>query len=286
MQWELFSPKIQAVPAVASDETGGLPGRVTPDDPILIWQNYLTNPTNPQMLAVTRPPSSRQFTIPVLSLLCVGIALALSGWKWSQGKGFSRGTLTATIAAVAIAVVSLPFANATITNPFKEPVVLSEQEAKDILSSLLYNVCRSFDHHDEGLIYDRLEKSISGELLADVYLETRKSMEVKNQGGLRISVKEVTVNEIELHDDNASERTYRCRWRVSGWIGHWGHIHRRENEHVANITIAPATEHGRSRTWRFWMSSPQSQSVVRMRRYDRVAGLTFRLPTGRIRAAS
>ncbi|MCH8046920.1 MAG: hypothetical protein IID44_24730 [Planctomycetes bacterium] len=27
--------------------------------------------------------------------------------------------------------------------------------------------------------------------------------------------------------------------RVAGWIGHWGHIHRRVNEHVALLTIAP-----------------------------------------------
>lgn len=30
---------------------------------------------------------------------------------------------------------------------------------------------------------------------------------------------------------------FRCRWRVSGSIGHWGHIHSRENEHLALITI-------------------------------------------------
>ena len=59
-------------------------------------------------------------------------------------------------------------------------------------------MARSFDHHDESLIYDRLAKSIAGELLSDVYLETRKSMEVKNQGGLRISVKEVIVTELDL----------------------------------------------------------------------------------------
>jgi len=28
-------------------------------------------------------------------------------------------------------------------------------------------------------------------------------------------------------------------WRVAGWIGHWGHIHRRVNEHLALLTIAP-----------------------------------------------
>ena len=63
---------------------------------------------------------------------------------------------------------------------------------------------------------------------------------VKNQGGLRISVKEVTLNELESIDQTAeSELTFRCRWRVAGWIGHWGHIHRRANEHLALVTVAP-----------------------------------------------
>ncbi len=73
----------------------------------------------------------------------------------------------------------------------------------------------------------------------DVYLETRKSMEVKNQGGLRISVKEVEVTQLLALDRNGSEPSFRCRWRVAGWIGHWGHVHARANEHEALIAISP-----------------------------------------------
>ena len=65
-------------------------------------------------------------------------------------------------------------------------------------------------------------------------------MEIKNQGGLRISVKEVIVIELESLDQAGhAEPTFRCRWRVAGWIGHWGHVHRRANEHLALVTIAP-----------------------------------------------
>ena len=46
------------------------------------------------------------------------------------------------------------------------------------------------------------------------------------------------MTELEPVNKDAEEPTFRCRWRVSGWIGHWGHIHRRANEHVALITIA------------------------------------------------
>jgi hypothetical protein len=65
-------------------------------------------------------------------------------------------------------------------------------------------------------------------------------MEVKNQGGLRVSIKEVTVSELASLGQSAdSEYSFRCRWRVAGWIGHWGHVHRRVNEHLALVTLAP-----------------------------------------------
>lgn len=136
--------------------------------------------------------------------------------------------------------LTLPVANIVVADPLAETPELSNEEQRELMSGLLYNIYRAFDHHDESLIYDRLAESISGELLSEVYLETRASMEVKNQGGLRISVKDVAVTELNpINQSNDSELTLRCRWRVAGWIGHWGHIHQRLNEHFAIVTLAP-----------------------------------------------
>ncbi len=242
MKWELFSPKIQVVPAVASDEAGGLPSKVTPDDPVLVWKNYLTNPTNPQMMTIAKPPAQRRLAIPLASVLCgvvLVVMLVVLGKQWSMGRGISRLTLTLSLALFAVGLMLLPLAKMEIADPFADEPSLPENSAQELLSGLLHNVYRSFDHHDESLIYDRLAKSITGELLSDVYLETRKSMEVKNQGGLRISVKEVNVTELQLVEEAGTEPRFRCRWRVAGWIGHWGHVHARANEHLAIITVAP-----------------------------------------------
>lgn len=241
MKWELFNPKLQMIPGVASDEAGGFPVELTPEDPNLEWKNYLTNPTIPRMLTVSPPPDKPQIKIPVVSFFCGGvliIMLVVFGQRWRTTQEFSRIMIATSMIAFAVGLISLPFAKASIANPFQKQLVLSDQDAEEILSSLLHNVYRSFDHHDDNLIYDRLSKSISGELLSDVYLETRKSMEIKNQGGLRISVKEVGVTELQPVEEGGADPTFHCRWRVSGWIGHWGHIHRRDNEHVARITIA------------------------------------------------
>jgi hypothetical protein len=242
MTWELFSPKVQLIPAVASDEAGGLPAEVTPGNPILEWKNYLTNPTSPQMMTVATPPPPRQFAIPLLSALCaialVG-TLVILGRQWIISRRCPWPMLATSLVLFTVGVMALPFAKLNVVNRFAEQESLSDDAAQELLSDLLHNVYRSFDHHDESLIYDRLAKSIAGELLSDVYLETRQSMEVKNQGGLRISVKEVIVKELDSVPEAGAEPTFRCRWQVAGWIGHWGHVHARANEHVALITVAP-----------------------------------------------
>lgn len=239
IEWELFSPKIQSIPAVASDEAGGLPMVVTPEDSELVWNNYLTNPTLPQMMAVTPPPKQQQFKVPVFSAFC-GVALVLLlGWQWTTRRKISSRVLATSLALAAAGIVTLPFARLSVVNRFAQQETLSEQGAQELLSALLHNVYRSFDHHDESLIYDRLSKSIAGELLSDVYLDTRKSMEVKNQGGMRISVKEVIVTDLDRVSEIGTDPTFRCHWRVAGWVGHWGHIHARANQRVAQITVSP-----------------------------------------------
>ena len=93
MKWELFSPRIQVVPAVASDEAGGLPSSITTEDPVLIWKNFLTNPTSPQMLTVASPPAPRQFVIPLLSAISVGVLVVMVvvvSRAWRRDQAISR----------------------------------------------------------------------------------------------------------------------------------------------------------------------------------------------------
>lgn len=236
LDWQLFSPQIQDIPAVASDEAGGLPAQITPESPRLKWQNFLTDPTDPQLFAVDAPPETDVFRLPVLSVLCLGALVFLMASRGRAGQG-GRPMIT-TIACLVGAVALYPVAGVELPNPFSQPAQVSEKSATNLLSDLLYNVYRAFDHHDESVIYDRLATNISGDLLSEVYLETRRSMEVKNQGGLRITVKNISILDLdELQRIGPNEFTCRCRWQVAGWIGHWGHIHRRANQHLANLRI-------------------------------------------------
>jgi hypothetical protein len=120
---------------------------------------------------------------------------------------------------------------------------LEVQQAEEVVHALLYNVYRAFDHRDEDLVYDQLAVSISGDLLTDVYLQMRRSMELENQGGARVKIDGVELLEVEeTRDTNDEGLSYRCRWTAAGSVGHWGHIHRRMNMYDAVLTIEPVAE--------------------------------------------
>jgi hypothetical protein len=240
--WDLFSPTIQKVPAAATDEAGGMPMTLTAEDPHLRWQNFLTNPTMPVMMAVSSPQAPT-ISIPVISGLCFGLALLLLPvglFRAKKESGTSNRLLLAAAATIVMGALCLPYARASLTSPTSRGPTLDSEQAKEVLHALLYNVYRAFDHRDESLVYDRLALSISGDLLSDVYLQVRRSMELENQGGARVKVDDVAVLDVVQKGELVTSGfAYRCRWIAAGSVGHWGHIHRRANQYDAVITVEP-----------------------------------------------
>ena len=115
---------------------------------------------------------------------------------------------------------------------------LQPERAEVIVSKLLHNIYRSFDYRDESDIYDVLERSVTGELLTNIYLETKRSLVLANQGGAQAKVKSVQLDSLELKptvDDNGFKAE--VNWTVNGSVGHWGHIHQRSNRYQAVLTI-------------------------------------------------
>ena len=234
LEWELFNDRIQQVSAVATDEAGGLPMTLTREDPVLKWQNFLTNPTLPGLVEIKEPPGRMIRWIVILLSATVGVfaLLFLASPRskpeiWGFSRKAFRGFLIAVL-AVALSAIFLAL----------RPPTLSPAAAQSLVGGLLGNVYRAFDYRDESVIYDTLERSVSGELLTDIYLETRRSLELENQGGARAKVKEVQMLETKqtpLSDGSGFEA--RCTWNVSGSVGHWGHIHQRINQYQARFVV-------------------------------------------------
>jgi hypothetical protein len=239
MPWELFGERIQRVPSVATDEAGGLPYTLAPGDSVLTWHNFLTNPSTFSLIDIA-PPGAGGLRVPILSVLCA-LLLVVTLAGYARGRRPRRRWVLSVPGALAVGMFVLwPFARLSLPNPLFWTTRVSDTDAEAIVSGLLTNVYRAFDYRDESIIYDSLARSVSGDLLTQVYLETRKALEVQNQGGARVKVTEVTMLAVEPQALNGETGfAARCAWNVAGSVGHWGHIHTRTNRYDATFTIKP-----------------------------------------------
>jgi hypothetical protein len=111
--------------------------------------------------------------------------------------------------------------------------------AEAIVGDLLHNVYRAFDYREEGDIYDVLAQSVSGELLTDIYLETKRGLVLANQGGAQAKVKDIALESIAVLPDREDDSFgVEANWTVHGSVGHWGHVHQRNNRYIARLRVA------------------------------------------------
>ena len=129
------------------------------------------------------------------------------------------------------------FYHYSIPIPFLSKTSFSSPESSQLISHLLKNTYRAFDFREESDVYDKLAISSDGELLTEIYLQTKKGMELENQGGIQVKVKDVEILEVEKVSSDLEGLAYRCKWIVRGDVGHWGHIHRRTNQYNAILNI-------------------------------------------------
>ncbi len=230
--WDLFEGRIQSIPATATDEAGGLPFILTPDDAILKWQNFLKSPTIPGLVDIAEPPQ-RKIGLTLIALFSSIALVAMIVFYIRRASHGKKPPVWAWAAAgVLVVIISLSFPRGVM-----EPR-LSKEEVPAVVTALLENIYRAFDFRDEGFIYDALERSAAGDVLTDVYLQTRRSLELKNQGGARAKVKEVAMLSAESEPlEGELGFVADCTWNVSGSVLHWGHVHSRMNQLAARLVV-------------------------------------------------
>ncbi len=123
------------------------------------------------------------------------------------------------------------------------PTVTQVAEAQQIVSPLLRNVYRAFDHHAESDVYDVLARSVDGELLRKLYLETIQALTLDGREGTRVTIAEfsASVDKVEKNP-NGPGFVADCNWHARGIVGHWGHSHPRVNIYNARVTITPVND--------------------------------------------
>jgi hypothetical protein len=242
-EWDLWSDRIQKVPADAVDPAGPFPSYMTPDDNILTWTNFLKTYKIPTVAKIEVDESLTTIRIPLASALCLLALLpvALQIRKRRQ----SGGQLSLHLVLVAVLIVGsvllYPFLKVAVAKPAALAPKMTDKDAVVVLNSLLKNIYRSFDFREEEAVYDRLATSVSGDLLSEIYLQNRKSLVVTQAGGARARVKEVEILDVEVNhlNDRFLGLLFHAEWTAMGTVGHWGHIHMRKNQYEANITVEP-----------------------------------------------
>lgn len=122
--------------------------------------------------------------------------------------------------------------------PWVERPPPTEKAAVQIFEALHRNIYRAFDYVTESEVYDVLALSVTEELLAETYAEVYDSLVLREDGGAVCRVRGVErllARPLEIGRDRM-EMLY--RWRVTGTVNHWGHMHLRTNEYTARYTLA------------------------------------------------
>jgi len=240
--WELFSERIQKVTARMTDPAGPFPYDLTPDDNVLKWTNYLKTYTIPTVQKINVADQHRGVPVPIGSLVCIVLLLPIS---WSVLRRRKHGDSVKPLfgligllligALVLIPVFQVPIGGSPRASQF------SIEDGRVVLDSLMKNVYRAFDFRDEEDVYDKLAICVSGDLLADLYLQQRRSLVVEQAGGAQAKVKKVAIEEVEFSKSTKQDGALdlRAQWTALGQVGHWGHVHSRQNRYDAIVTIKP-----------------------------------------------
>jgi hypothetical protein len=230
--WNLFSPQLQEVRAAATDEAGPLPYRLRPDDNVLVWKNFLKHPTIPSIKAIAPPITKKKVAVPLGTILCLILFIPLVRTMLREkGKWVA---LASGGVVFLCAVLIYPFLSIPVT--ISSAPELTPEEATELVEGLLDNVYTAFDFRDESTIYDALDQSLVGDLLTEVYLQTMQSLELASQGGARVKVKGINLEQADFEPlDNGVKAT--CVWDVMGSVGHWGHVHQRINRYNAVLDV-------------------------------------------------
>jgi hypothetical protein len=242
VDWDLFSDQIDQVPATAADPAGPLPTFLTPQSNVHTWTNFLKDYQLPTVQSVAVSGSLGEINIPWVTVICASLAPLLIPWLMHRRRQ-SQSTLRPMIGVMVLVVAGVlayPFARMSIARPTLVAGELPPEQARNLLQILLKNVYRAFDFRNEEDVYDKLAISVSGDLLADIYLQNRRSFAVQQAGGAQAKIQSVEIQDAvaERLDDRPLAYAITGNWAAQGTVGHWGHVHTRRNRYDAVVTVA------------------------------------------------
>ena len=173
----------------------------------------------------------------VLLLLCAGLA-------WPRKRRFQvkpvGGPAVMHWLLLGLAFFALPHGSLNCRRPFYTPRAPTTTEARHIMGRLLSDTYLAFNVTDENQAFDALEANLSEDLIADVYLDSRRRLSAGTRQGAQVTVKRVQVKSVEevlSKSQSITSFTYPCQWVVTARVKHLKHIHDRQNVYLGELTI-------------------------------------------------
>ncbi len=233
IDWRLFSETVPKIEATTTDPFGGATMILSPEENTWQWKSRLSGYRVPVIEKITVDKKQ----LPIVSILLFAAAAGLFIVSIRRKKMLLGKPVLLGVAAMGF--VLYPFVSFPVELPGAAQWKPSAERTAVILEGLLTNVYRAFDVRDENRVYDRLAMSVTGDQLAQIYLQNRQSLELENRGGARANVDEVEI--LSVHKVNRFENNGFVAdtvWTVSGSVSHFGHTHYRRNKNHALVTFA------------------------------------------------
>jgi hypothetical protein len=236
LSWATFPAGTESIPATAIDPESSRSTTLTPDEPVLRWENELMESPVPTVAAVAVEPP--RLPLPLVSLLLAGLAVAFVAAGWRRDRRLTSSATARVTLALAFALT--PLLHVSVTLPTSFGGVTSPHQARRVLASVLPNVYRAFEFREEGAAYDRLAVAVTGPTLTDIYLEHQRAMVMEERGGARARVDAVEVTEVRsVAPREGGGFDAEASWTVGGTVTHFGHRHFRQNRYDTRVVVVP-----------------------------------------------
>ncbi|UCG80021.1 MAG: hypothetical protein JSV60_08625, partial [Desulfobacterales bacterium] len=129
--------------------------------------------------------------IPFLSLAAIGFMV----WGFIKIKRANiRLTVTGCLFLASLAL--LPYGVSRASVPFMSPETPSPQQARRIIEPMLSRIYHALNLEDESRTYDRLAEQVSGDLVTDLYLDSRRRLVAGTREGAVVEVIQVTLQDV------------------------------------------------------------------------------------------
>ena len=207
------------------------------------WRNQGRMPRPAPLVAVPQIEPQEPWSLPLGGILWLIAGLVFYIYLKVKDHKLPGGSLPYIAVWLLGGVLMSQLLVVRIQSRSAAPLVTQVDEAQKIVSPLLRNVYRAFDHHAESDVYDVLARSVDGELLRKLYLETIQALTLDGREGTRVTIAEfsATVDKVEPNPKGAGF-VADCNWMARGIVGHWGHSHPRVNIYNARVTITPVKD--------------------------------------------